>query len=89
MMMVRFFGSFQKIVGSRELELDLSRPITLRELIRILSLKYGGFSPYAEKATDVDLSAHAAFIKEGKHLTLDCLIEDRDIVEVVIPISGG
>ncbi len=55
-MIIRFSGPFEDLAG-KEITITVDREITLRELIEILSRRYPGFQPYAEKKTDAALFA--------------------------------
>lgn len=87
-MIIRFSGPFENLAG-KEITIPLDRKITLRELLEILSRRYPGFQPYAEKKTDADLFAHAAFVCQGRSLKLDEIINDEDILNVLLPAVGG
>lgn len=87
-MRILFFGHFEKLFG-KELHLHMKRTIILQELINQLSSQYPGFAYFAEKKTDVDLSAHVMFLKDGRPLRLIDSIKNDDIVQVLIPAMGG
>lgn len=87
-MIIRFSGPFENLAG-KEITIPLDRKITLRELLEILSRRYPGFQPYAEKKTDADLFAQAAFVCQGRPLKLDEIINDEDILYVLLPAVGG
>ena len=87
-MRILFFGHFEKLFG-KERHLHMKRTIILQELINQLSLQYPGFAYYAEKKTDVDLSAHVMFLKDGRPLKLSDSINSDDTVKVLIPAMGG
>lgn len=87
-MLIRLFGPFEKLAG-KEITLKLKEPLTLRELIGQLSSRFAGFAPYVEKTTDAELSAHVAFVTDGKYLKLEDRVEDGDILQVLLPVTGG
>jgi hypothetical protein len=88
-MVLRLFGHFATEVGQKEMNLDLENPVTLHELIRIISSKEKTFSKIAGSRDDADLSAHAMFFKKGRHLRLSDAITNSDTVEILIPATGG
>lgn len=69
--------------------MDLKRPITVGELISLLSGRYNGFFPYAEKTTDPDISAHLTIIRDGRPLRLTDHVEDSDVLDFLLPVTGG
>jgi len=87
-MILRFLGPFKEL-SQKEISIVLERPITLGELVELLSQRYEGFRSYAEKKNDLDLSAHLAFIQKGRILKLADLLQDDDLLEVVLPATGG
>ena len=87
-MLIRLFGPFEKLAG-KEITLELERPMTLRELIGRLSTRFPGFALYAEKTNDAELSAHVAFVKDGRVLKLEDRVEKGDTLQVLLPVTGG
>jgi hypothetical protein len=88
-MVLRLFGHFATEVGQKEMNLDFEDPITLHELLRILSSKDKTFIKIAASRDDADLSAHAVFFKKGVQLRLIDTITNNDTVEILIPAVGG
>jgi molybdopterin converting factor small subunit len=87
-MVIRFFGPFAKL-ATKESQLKLEDPITLRELIDRLSSRFSGFAAYAGAADDTELSAYVIFIRNGRYLKLADQIADEDTIDVVLPATGG
>jgi ThiS family len=87
-MLLRFVGPFEKMTD-KEISIALKKPVALAELIKLLSERYEGFRPYAEKIGDVDLSTHMAFIRQGRILKVADMLRDDDLLEVVLPATGG
>jgi len=86
--LLRLLGPFEKLID-KEISISLEKPVALGDLIELLSQRYEGFRPYAEKKSDWDLSAHMAFIRKGRTLKLADLLQDDDLLEVVLPATGG
>ena len=87
-MRMRFFGPFYKLLG-QEIDLHLSGPVSLEQLIRLLSSRYSVLEKYSKSTTDADLSAHIVFVREGRPLRLSDPIKDDDVVQVLLPVTGG
>jgi molybdopterin converting factor small subunit len=87
-MLIRFFGPFAQL-AKKESRMKLEDPITLRELIDRLSSRFSGFEAYALAADDTELSAYVIFLRNGRYLKLTDRVADEDIVEVVLPATGG
>jgi hypothetical protein len=87
-MLLRLLGPFEKLID-KEISVDLEKPVALAELIALLSQRYEGLRPYAEKKSDADLSADMAFIRRGRILNLTDLVQEDDLLEVVLPATGG
>jgi molybdopterin converting factor small subunit len=87
-MVIKFFGPFDKVLG-KEAQLELEKAITLKALIGRLASRYSDFVPYSAHKTDADLMAQMMFVKDGKPLKLDDLVDDGDTVQVVLPVTGG
>lgn len=86
--MIRFSAPFEKWMG-REIQIKLDEPLALSTLIVRLSERVEGLRSYAERQTDADLCAHIAFIRRGRPLKLDEIVRDEDILDILLPASGG
>jgi hypothetical protein len=87
-MMLKFYAPFDRIVG-REARVDLRGPLTLRELIKLLRERHPGLAPYIHEERDHTLSAYVSFLRNGKPVELDDLVEDLDTLEALLPATGG
>ncbi len=87
-MIVRFFGPFDRM-AEKEARMDLEQPISLRDLLCSFRSRYPGLAPYLDEETDLGLSAHIAFIRNGKPVKLDDIIEDGDTLDAFLPVTGG
>jgi molybdopterin converting factor small subunit len=87
-MRVRFFGPFESM-AERESEFSLDSPLTVGELIGLLSRRYPGMARYAGIRTDADLSAHLVFVRDGRLLRMSDVVADRDCLQILLPATGG
>ena len=87
-MKLRFFGPFFDM-AEKEMVLELEELVTLRALIRRVAQRITRFNRFAGYDTDAELSAHAMFLRDGIHLKLNDRVENGDIVNMVLPVSGG
>ena len=87
-MKIRFYKPFNRICGS-ELDIEIEEPITLKNLIYILSLSYSGFEKYASKENDEKLRAHMHVVNGGRLVKLDDTIQPNDKIGILPIASGG
>jgi len=87
-MIVRFFGPFESLT-EREARIDLGGPMSIRELLGLLASRYEGMAKYSGIDTDADLSAHLVFVRRGKILRLSDPVEDGDVLQILLPATGG
>jgi hypothetical protein len=87
-MMIRFLGPFEAL-AEKEATISIPEPIPLRALVGLIASRYTGMARYAEIATDADLSAHLIFFRDGKLLRLSDPVRDGDLVQVLLPATGG
>jgi molybdopterin converting factor small subunit len=87
-MRIEFFGPFRRLIGS-EIYLELKEPVTLGELIHLLASQYPTLPRGWERSNDAELSAHVMFVKDGRPLKLMDSVEDRDVLQVLVPVTGG
>ena len=88
-MKVRFFQPFDELAGKKEIELDLQKPVPVRELLGTLEKRIPSFQPYVRKAGDEIQSFFVILVRGDEVLKLEDLVQDGDVVKVLPPISGG
>ena len=87
-MIVHFYGPFEHLI-EREARIDLQDPMSVQGLIGLLAFRYSGMARYAGIATDAELSAHLVLVRKGKILRLFDSVEDGDVLQVLLPSTGG
>lgn len=87
-MRIHFSAPFD-VQAIREVELELASALTLQALIVRLAEQVPGLSGYGEMAGDADLLTHIAFIRRGQILKWEETVYDEDVLEVVLPATGG
>lgn len=87
-MILKFYAPFDRLVG-REARVELEEPLSLRDLLIRLRERHPGLAPYIHEDRDHAISAYVSFLREGKPVALDDLVEDRDTIEVLLPATGG
>lgn len=88
-MKVRFFKPFDELAGKGEIDIDLRKPIPVKELLGIIESRVPSFKPYLRKEGDEILSFFVILVREDEVLKLEDLVTERDVVKVLPPISGG
>jgi hypothetical protein len=87
-MRIRFHGPFESL-AEKEARIDLDHPVSVRELLDLICRRYGAMSRYAGIRTDADLSAHLVFLRDGQFLRLSDPVEDGDLIQILLPATGG
>ena len=88
-MKVRFFQPFDELAGNNEIDLDLKKPIPVKELLGILEKQIPAFKPYVRKEGDEVQSFFVILVRGDEVLKLEDLVHDGDVVKILPPISGG
>jgi hypothetical protein len=83
-----FSDPFRKVAG-KEIEIALSRPVSLRALIGRFPPDLIAMIPHGEGLTDVELWAHVMFFNKARLLKLDDMIDNDEEVKVLLPATGG
>jgi len=89
---VKFFTSLREITGKKVDEIQLQNPITVNELITLLSEKYGkNFREYIYNKGDVQV--FLSFLVNGKNINImqrfDTKLQEGDVVAILPPVGGG
>ena len=90
---VKFFTILREITHKREEEMELSSSITVGELLRLLSKKYGNqFMDYVYDERG-RVQSHLQFLVNGRSTTtlqgFKTKLGDGDHVAIVPPVGGG
>jgi molybdopterin converting factor small subunit len=88
-MKVRFFQPFDELAGNNEIDLNLKKPIPVKELLGILEKQIPAFKPYVRKEGDEVQSFFVILVRGDEVLKLEDLVRQVDVVKVLPPISGG
>ena len=88
-MKVRFFKPFDEIAGGKEIDLALKKAIPVKEFLAILAERIPAFKSYVRKEGDEVQSFFVILVRGDEILHLPDLIQDKDVVKVLPPISGG
>jgi len=87
-MVIKFFGPFEKL-AEKEVRIELKKPISTQDMLQMLASRYPGLAPYSTERDGAGLSAHVMFIRNGAPLKLTDKIEDKDCVNILLPVVGG
>ena len=88
-MKIRFFKPFDELAGREEIELKLTKPISVKELLRIVEERVPSFRPYIKKEGDEILNFHVVLVRGDEILKLRDVVREGDVIKVLPPISGG
>jgi molybdopterin synthase sulfur carrier subunit len=90
---VKFFTTLREIVGKKEEQLELFRPITVEALLKQLSKTYGNeFVDYIFDDLG-NVRGHLQFLVNGKSVTtmqgFKTKLNDGDQIAILPPVGGG
>jgi molybdopterin converting factor small subunit len=88
-MKVRFFKPFDELSGRDEIDLDLKRPVKVKEVLGMIERDVPSFQRFLRKEKDEVLNFFVVLVRGDEILKLNDTVEDKDIVKVLPPISGG
>ena len=90
---VKFFTSLREITGKKVDTIQLQDAITVNELVKMLSEKYG--KKFREYIYDKDglTQEFLSFLVNGKNINkmqgFDTKLEDQDVIAILPPVGGG
>jgi len=90
---VKFFTAIREITSKGEEQIELSRVITVKELLDFLSKKYG--RPFTDYVYDEKESvrSYIRFVVNGRSITtlqgLKTELKEGDKVAIIPPVGGG
>ena len=88
-MKVRFFKPFDELSGRDEIDLDLKGSVKVREVLGMIEKEVPSFQRFVRKEKDEVLNFFVVLVRGGEILKLNDTVQDKDIVKVLPPISGG
>ena len=88
-MKVRFFKPFDELSGRDEIDLDLKGPVKVKEALGMIEKKVPSFQRFLRKEKDEVLNFFVVLVRGDEILKLNDTVQDKDIVKVLPPISGG
>ena len=89
LMKVRFFKPFDELSGRDEIDLDLKGPVKVKEALGMIEKKVPSFQRFLRKEKDEVLNFFVVLVRGDEILKLNDTVQDKDIVKVLPPISGG
>jgi len=88
-MKVRFFKPFDDLSGRDEINLDLKGSVKVKEVLRMIEKEVPAFQRFLQKEKDEVLNFFVVLVRGDEILKLNDTVQDKDIVKVLPPISGG
>ena len=90
---VKFFTSLREITGKKTDEILLENTVTVKELLILLSDKYG--KPFREYVYNRkgDVQDFLSFLVNGKNINVlqgfDTELKQDDVIAILPPVGGG
>ncbi|HXZ36166.1 MAG TPA: MoaD/ThiS family protein [Thermodesulfobacteriota bacterium] len=88
-MKIRFFKPFDDLSGRDEIDLDLKRSVKVKEVLRMIEKEVPSFQRFLQKEKDEVLNFFVVLVRGDEILKLNDTVQDKDVVKVLPPISGG
>ena len=88
-MKVRFFKPFDELSGRDEIDLDLKRPVKVIEVLGMIEREVPSFQRFLRKEKDEVLNFFVVLVRGDEILKLNDTVQDKDVIKVLPPISGG
>ena len=86
---VRFSYPYRKLVGVEEVELDLTGPSKVKEVLNLLAERHPEFKDYMGKTSDEQMAAHMVILQQDRVLRLEDLVEGGQTIQIMAPVAGG
>jgi len=80
---VRFFHDFREITGKKEIDIEINRTITIKDVLKILEDYFPGIKKITKYPEDYSVLLNNVYSK------LTANLKDNDIVDLFIIIDGG
>lgn len=88
-MKVRFFKPFDELSGRDEIDLELKGSMKVKEVLTMIEKEIPSFRRFLQKEKDEVLNFFVVLVRGDEILKLSDTVQDKDIVKVLPPISGG
>jgi molybdopterin converting factor small subunit len=89
LMKVRFFKPFDELSGRDEIDLELKGSVKVKEVLGMIEKEVPSFQRFLRKEKDEVLNFFVVLVRGDEILKLNDTVQDKDIVKVLPPISGG
>jgi molybdopterin converting factor small subunit len=86
---VRFFKPFDDLSGRDEIDLELKGSVKVKEVLGMIEKEVPSFRRFLQKEKDEVLNFFVVLVREDEILKLNDTVQNKDIVKVLPPISGG
>lgn len=89
MVKIQFFKPFDEISGKKEIEIDAVTPICVKNLLKILAEKIPSFQTYLKMEGEEVMNFFVVLVRGDEILKLKDMVNEKDIIKILPPISGG
>ena len=88
-MIVKFHGHYKEVFGDK-LIVSMQGQKVLKDLVNYLCEMVLQEMPFcSDKISDARLSGHISFLRNGRFLKLNEQLTNEDVIEVMLPVTGG
>ena len=88
-MLIKFSSNFEKLTGKNHLFVKLKEPIALEKVFILISKEIDLFKNYTENKKECFIGAHILVLRLGVPLNLKDLINNDDVLQILMPVTGG
>jgi len=86
---IQFFKPFDELSGREEIDLDLKGPLKVKEVLGMIEKEVPSFQRFLRKEKDEVLNFFVVLVRGDEILKLNDTVQDKDVIKVLPPISGG
>jgi hypothetical protein len=73
----------------KEIKIDFKKSMPLWKLIEYLPKEIFEFIPNRMLLNNDQISAHMLFFRNGQHMKIDDQVNEDDVIQMTMPVTGG
>ena len=88
-MIIKFTDAFKDIIETDQMDVLISEPISISELVDYIAKNNVGFEIYSTIKSEAIFNAQINFVRNGLILQPKDIVYDDDEIKVFLPVTGG